>query len=167
MLGLEGVVMLDVACWRKCFTVEVGFEALPNVEESVCSLAFFGWRCRTNRSSCSMLAWTLPCSCLDDNGMNFWACKPNPTECVIYKSCLGHCLRVLLLWTDTMTEATLLRTTFNWGWLTCLEAQSIMIKAEHGSIQADIHGTEEPRVLHLHLKATSRILTFRQLGWGS
>jgi hypothetical protein len=39
-------------------------------------------------------------------------------------------LRVLLLWTDTMTRATLTRTTFNWGWLTCSEVQSIIIKAE-------------------------------------
>ena len=27
-------------------------------------------------------------------------------------------VRVLLLWTDTMTKATLRRITFNWGWLT-------------------------------------------------
>ena len=38
------------------------------------------------------------------------------------------CLRVLLLWTDTVTEATLIRTTFNWGWLTPTEVQSIIIK---------------------------------------
>jgi len=33
------------------------------------------------------------------------------------------------LWTDTMTKATLIRTTFNWGWLTGSEVQSIIIKA--------------------------------------
>ena len=38
-------------------------------------------------------------------------------------------VRVLLLWTDTMTRATLIRTTFNWGWLTDSEVQSIIIKA--------------------------------------
>jgi hypothetical protein len=38
-------------------------------------------------------------------------------------------VRVLLLWTDTMTKATLIRTTFNWGWLTASEVQSIIIKA--------------------------------------
>jgi hypothetical protein len=34
----------------------------------------------------------------------------------------------LLLWTDTMTKATLTRT-FNWGWLTGSELQFIIIKA--------------------------------------
>jgi hypothetical protein len=38
------------------------------------------------------------------------------------------CLRVLLHWTDTMTKATLIRTTFNWGWLTGSDFQSIIIK---------------------------------------
>jgi hypothetical protein len=37
-------------------------------------------------------------------------------------------LRVLLLWTDTKTKATLSRTAFNWGWLTGSEIQSIIIK---------------------------------------
>jgi hypothetical protein len=42
---------------------------------------------------------------------------------------IGKCLRVLLLWTDTMTKATLIiRTPFNWGWLTGSEVQSIIIK---------------------------------------
>ena len=41
---------------------------------------------------------------------------------------LPRCLRVLLLWTDTMTTATPIRTTFNWGWLTGLEVQSIITK---------------------------------------
>ena len=36
--------------------------------------------------------------------------------------------RVLLLRTDTMTKTTLLRTTFNWGWLTGAEFQCIIIK---------------------------------------
>jgi hypothetical protein len=36
-------------------------------------------------------------------------------------------------------------------------------KQEHGSIQAGMV-QEELRVLHLHLKASSRILTSRQLG---
>jgi hypothetical protein len=39
----------------------------------------------------------------------------------------NFCLRVLLLWTDTLTKATLIRTTFNWGWLTVAEVQSIII----------------------------------------
>jgi hypothetical protein len=38
-------------------------------------------------------------------------------------------IRVLLLWTDTMTKATPIRTIFNWGWLTGSEVQSIIIKA--------------------------------------
>jgi hypothetical protein len=63
-------------------------------------------------------------------------------------------VRVLLLWTDTTTKATLIRTTVSWGWLTGSEVQFIIIK-EHGSIQADMV-QEELRILHLHLKAASR-----------
>jgi hypothetical protein len=37
-------------------------------------------------------------------------------------------VRGLLMRTDTMTKATLIRTTFNWGWLTDSEVQSIVIK---------------------------------------
>ena len=64
-----------------------------------------------------------------------------------------------------MTKATLIRTTFNWGRLIDSEVQSIIIKAEHDSIQASMV-QEELRVLHLHLKAASRILTSKQLGQG-
>jgi hypothetical protein len=38
-------------------------------------------------------------------------------------------VRVSLLRTDMMTKATLVRITFNWGWLTGSEVQSIIIKA--------------------------------------
>jgi hypothetical protein len=38
-------------------------------------------------------------------------------------------VRVLLLWEDTMTKATLLRTTFSWVWLIGSEVQSSIIKA--------------------------------------
>jgi hypothetical protein len=62
-----------------------------------------------------------------------------------------------------MTKTTLIRTTFNWGWLTGSEVQSIIIKVEHVGILAGIV-QEELKVLHLHLKASSRILTSRQLG---
>ena len=37
-------------------------------------------------------------------------------------------VRVLLLWTDTMTKASIIKTTFNWGWLIGSEIQSIIIK---------------------------------------
>jgi hypothetical protein len=60
-------------------------------------------------------------------------------------------------------NATLIRTTFNWGWLKGSEVQFIIIKA--GTWQHPVrHGSEELRVLHLHLKAASRIFTSRQLG---
>jgi hypothetical protein len=29
-------------------------------------------------------------SCLDDDGLNLWTCKPTPIKCCPYKSCLGH-----------------------------------------------------------------------------
>ena len=38
------------------------------------------------------------------------------------------CLRFSLLWTDTMTNTTLIRTAFNWSWRTGSEVQSIIIK---------------------------------------
>jgi hypothetical protein len=47
-------------------------------------------------------------------------------------------LRVLLPGRDTMTKATLIRTTFNWGWLIGSEVQSIIIKV----------GTWQPAVRH-------------------
>jgi hypothetical protein len=63
-----------------------------------------------------------------------------------------------------MTKATLIRTTFNWGWLTGSAVQSILSsRQEHGSIQVGMV-QEELRVLHLHLKSASRILASRQLG---
>jgi hypothetical protein len=39
--------------------------------------------------------WALPtciqlCSHLDDNGLILWTCKPAPTKCCPYKSCLAH-----------------------------------------------------------------------------
>jgi hypothetical protein len=51
---------------------------------------------------------------------------------------------VLLLWTDTMTKATFMRTTFNWSWLTCSKDQSIIIKVrswQHPG-RHDVWGTE-------------------------
>jgi hypothetical protein len=52
------------------------------------------------------------------------------TDLLVVREGLASVLvRVLLLWTDTMTKATLIRTTLNWGWLTGPEVQSIIIKA--------------------------------------
>jgi hypothetical protein len=93
-----------------------------------------------------------------------------PTEDLLYKLTfitytLPVLVRVLLLWTDTITKATLIRTTFNWG---CLQVQRfipVSSRWEYGSIQAGMV-QEKLRVVHLHLKAASRILASRQLGWG-
>jgi hypothetical protein len=71
-------------------------------------------------------------------------------------------VRVLLLWTDTMTKASLIKPTFNWGWLTGSEVQ-LSSRWEYGSIQA-VMAQAELRVLHLHPKAASGRLTSRQLG---
>jgi hypothetical protein len=38
--------------------------------------------------------------------------------------------KVISSFLDTMTKATLIRTTFNWDWLTGSNVQSIIIKAE-------------------------------------
>jgi hypothetical protein len=64
-----------------------------------------------------------------------------------------------------MTKATLTKTTFSWGWLTGSEIHyhPLSSRQEHDSIQAGMVQAEL-RVLHLHLKAASRILASRQLG---
>jgi hypothetical protein len=62
--------------------------------------------------------------------------------------------------------ATLVRTIFNWGWLTGSEVQPIIIKSVTWQ-NPGRHVQEELRVLHLHLKAASRILTSTQQGWMS
>ena len=65
---------------------------------------------------------------------------------------------VFLLWTDTITKATLIRTTLNWG---CLQVQRFSPSSsrwEQGSIQAGITQAEL-RVLHICLKAASWRLT--------
>ena len=54
-----------------------------------------------------------------------------------------------------MTKATLIKTTFDWGWLKVQRFSPLSSRREHGSIQA---GTvqEELRVLHLVAKANRR-----------
>jgi hypothetical protein len=64
-----------------------------------------------------------------------------------------------------MTKTTFIRTTFNWGWLTGSEVQSIIIKAESMAASRQAwHLLEELRVLHLVLKVNRRRLASRQLG---
>ena len=60
-------------------------------------------------------------------------------------------------------KATLIRMTFNWGWLTGSEVQSSTIKAGAWQRPGRL-GLEELRILLLALKAASRKLTSRQLG---
>jgi hypothetical protein len=60
-----------------------------------------------------------------------------------------------------MTKASLIRTIFNWDWLTGSEVQSIIIKAPGNMAASRQAGGAE---LHLHLEAASRILASRQLG---
>jgi hypothetical protein len=60
-----------------------------------------------------------------------------------------------------MTKATLLRTTFNWGWLLGSEIQSIIVK-EGARQYPGRHG----KVQHLHLKAASGRLASKQVGVG-
>ena len=65
-----------------------------------------------------------------------------------------------------MIMTALIRTTFNWGWLTGSEDQSIIISIrEHGSVQAGMV-QEELRVLHLVPKANRRRLASGKLGPG-
>jgi hypothetical protein len=52
-----------------------------------------------------------------------------PTNAMISIWSVSYLVKVLLLWTETMTKATFIKTAFNWGWLTGSEVQSIIIKA--------------------------------------
>ena len=62
-----------------------------------------------------------------------------------------------------MTKASLIKTTFNWVWLTGSEVQSIIIKA--GAWQhLGRHGAGMLEVLHLHLKVSRKRLASKQLG---
>jgi hypothetical protein len=56
-----------------------------------------------------------------------------------------------------MTKASLIKTTFNWDWLTGSEIQPIIIKVGASMAQVEL------RILHLHPKAASGRLTSRQL----
>jgi hypothetical protein len=54
-----------------------------------------------------------------------------------------------------MTKATLIRTTFNWGWLTSSEVQPLSSRQKHGSCQAGMV-QEEVRIQPLIPKANRR-----------
>jgi hypothetical protein len=76
-------------------------------------------------------------------------------------------VRVLLLWTDTITKASLIKNQHLIGaGLQVQRFSPLSSRWEHRSIQA-VMAQEEMRVLHLHPKAASGRLTSRQLGWGS
>jgi hypothetical protein len=75
-------------CWNRCDLVGMGvplwvwvYDLHPSFLEVSLPLAAFGWRHRTLSSSCTMPAWILPCSHLDDNRLNLWTCKPAPMKC--------------------------------------------------------------------------------------
>jgi hypothetical protein len=61
-----------------------------------------------------------------------------------------------------MTRATLIKTTFNGAGLQVQRFSPLSSRQEHGSIQAGMV-QEKLRVLHVHLKAAKRMLTFGQL----
>jgi hypothetical protein len=83
--GGVGVVLLEeVYHWNLLWDP-------PPSQVRVSFLLFaFGARCRSLNSSSTMPAWMLPCSLLDDNGLNLWTCESAPIKCCPYKSCLGH-----------------------------------------------------------------------------
>jgi hypothetical protein len=61
-----------------------------------------------------------------------------------------------------MTKVTLIRTTFNWGWLTGQRFSPLSSREEHGSVQAG-RVQEELRVPPLVPKAAISMLSSRQL----
>jgi hypothetical protein len=77
-------------------------------------------------------------------------------------------VRVLLLWTDTVTKASLIKKKQHLigAGLQIQRFSPLPSRWERGSIQAGM-AQEELRVLYLHPKATCGRLTSRQLGWES
>jgi len=70
-----GLVGRSVSLWG-------GLGDLPSRMLSL-FLAFFEWRCGTQlllHHAC-LDSSMLPCSSLDDNGLNLWTCKPVPIKC--------------------------------------------------------------------------------------
>lgn len=77
-LLLEGVILLEEMChWRE----GLGDPTPSCLRMHSLFLALCGWRCRTLSSSCTKPTWILPCSRLDDTGLNLWTCKPTPIKC--------------------------------------------------------------------------------------
>jgi hypothetical protein len=90
MLGPESCTIRRCGSWMMCVIVGVGLkDFLPSCLEGSLLLSAFRWSCRMFSSSCIMPAWNLPCSHLDDNELNLWACRPASIKCCLYKSCLS------------------------------------------------------------------------------
>ena len=66
-----------------------------------------------------------------------------------------------------MTKASLIKNTFNWGWLTDSEVQTIIIMVGSMAVSRQTLVLKELRVLHLVPKANRRRQSSRQLGGGS
>jgi hypothetical protein len=82
-------------CWNRCDLVGIGvslwvwaYDPHSRCLEGSLLLAAFGWRRRTLSSACAMPVWILPCSYLDDNGLNLWTCKPSPIKCFFIRLAL-------------------------------------------------------------------------------
>jgi hypothetical protein len=75
---LGGVALLEEVC--NCWGEQRDLP--PNHMRASLLLSAFGWTLSSSRSTS---AWMLPCSCLDDNGINHWTCKPAPIKCCPFK----------------------------------------------------------------------------------
>jgi hypothetical protein len=89
-----GLVGVGVSLWAWANT--------PRCLEVSLPLAAFWWRCRTLSSAYTMPAWMLPCSCLDDNGLNLWTCKQPQLNVVL--------IRVALVIASVCSSKTLTKT---------------------------------------------------------
>ena len=86
------------------------YRAFTSKDEKTCWTELFQIRVFYARAVC----WV--------NKIPQWVKVPKPVE-----GCMLSKFGFQLLWTDTMTKATLIRTS-NWGWLTGSEVQSIITK---------------------------------------
>jgi hypothetical protein len=88
----QGVTLLEgVALWSRVSHCGHGLQyPHPSCLEVSLPLTAFRWRCRRLSFSCTMSVWMLPYSCFDDNGLNFWTCKPATIKCCPSKCSLCH-----------------------------------------------------------------------------
>jgi hypothetical protein len=147
---LGGVALLEEVCHcRRGLS-----DPHPSCLEVSILLAAFRWRCRTLSSSCTMLAWMLPCFHLNDNGLNLKCIKQTKLNVVFIRVGLVvvsvHSSKTL-----TKTECPSLSTLGSWTTLllSCLLFRFIYFSLCWEVSQEMLH----PLVIHGALKPQEEV----------